>query len=237
MQRCTERRNAWLCDGSIRPLARARSTSICASSAPTRSAAATSSGPSSGLSDDTSSVSSTGSSTPAQPLDQREPGRLHDRHRRRLAVGRRRPRRSRAAAGTAARPSTPSAPARSRLSVRRRVISVGDAVDVRGLSAPSDTTGFSRSMAVASVRSAGVVRERFGGDDDRRRGIGDQLAEAVEFRVVEQMRVVDHDRRAPIVAAPRRSGQHRHPGCRAAPSGSRRAPSSYRCRCRRTPAP
>ena len=53
----------WLCDGSINPLARARSTSVCASSAPIRNAAATSSGPSSGLSDDTSSVSSTGSST------------------------------------------------------------------------------------------------------------------------------------------------------------------------------
>jgi hypothetical protein len=39
------------------------------------------------------------------------------------------------------------------------------------------------------------VDERFGGDHDRRCGIGDQLAEATEFRVVEQMRVVDDNRR------------------------------------------
>ncbi len=35
--------------------------------------------------------------------------------------------------------------------------------------------------------------QRFGGDHDRGCGIGDQFAEAGEFCVVEQMRVVDDD--------------------------------------------
>ena len=108
MQRCTDRRNVWLCDGSIRPLARARSTRVCASSTPTRSAAATSSGPSSGLSDDTSSVSSTGSSSRRSRSISANLAAcmiaVRRLPRRRVSL----PRRSRAEAGTAAPPSPPS---------------------------------------------------------------------------------------------------------------------------------
>ena len=44
-------------------------------------------------------------------------------------------------------------------------------------------------------------------------GLADyQLAEAAEFFVVKQMRVVDDDRRGRIVAVPWRSRQHRHLG-------------------------
>ena len=57
-----------------------------------------------------------------------------------------------------------------------------------------------------------MMREWFGGDHDRRCGIGDPLAEATEFCVIEQMRVVGDDRRGRIVAVPGRPRQHRDPG-------------------------
>ena len=154
MQWCTARRNSGSRDGSIRPLARARSTSTCASSAVTRNAAATSSGPRSGLSDDTSKVSSTGSSTrrsrsisanlaaaaivvagasPSGVSAAASAGRTRNG---RPAVAAIRPRRS---SGGGAAPNAVAA--------ARFTSEVG--------SEPSDTKGFSRSIAVASARRAG----------------------------------------------------------------------------------
>ena len=116
-------------------------------------------------------------------------------------------------------------------------VSVAMRLTSAGLSAPSETTGFSRSMAVASDAQRRMVGERLGGDHDRRRGIGDQLAEPAEFGVVEEMRVVDDDRSGRIVAVRVAVSSAPRPRPRAALTGWPREPNSYRCRCLRTPAP
>ena len=169
MQRCTDRRNAWLCDGSIRPLARARSTRNCAFSAPTRSAAATSSGPSSGLSDDTSSVSSTGSSSRRSRSISANLAACMIVPRKRVGPP---PARGAPPAPASSPSGEPAAaiagcsrngrPAVATISDRTisevggpPSVSAASRVTSAGLSAPSDTTGFSRSMAVASERSVG----------------------------------------------------------------------------------
>ena len=233
---CREPRKVWLCDGAMRPLARARSTRVWACSTSVRSAAATSSGPSSGLSDDTSSVSRTASST-------RRNRSIRATRAARAAASAGASPSGAASAATAGRPGTAAPPSSSsppdqldgRCGTERSRRSSGS--PRRASRRPSVTTGLWRASAVDSARKGRVMGERLGGDDHRGRGVADQLGQFVEVR----SRRGDGRRRSRPrrrrVAGPRWPGDHRDAGVPQRRADVAPAPRSCPCRCRRTPAP
>ena len=199
---CSAAANAGLCDGAISPLARAPSTSRCASSGSTPQRGRDVVGAEFLAERRQQQGVEHRFVDPAQPLDQRDPGG------RAIAAGRAVRRtsqrgRPRDAPGTAGPRSPPRSPGPARRAATTPRTSAAMRCTSDGVSGLERHDGRLPRHRRAQRGQRRLVRQRFGGDDDRRGGVADQLDQPLQVGGVEQVRVVDDHRRVRRVTGSR----------------------------------